>query len=351
MKRNGILVCIGLAFALALRVAHGDTNGQQLAVSAGRPLVGMPAPRLIVKTIDGATIDLGRLYGRKAVYLKFWATWCTYCREQMPDFEHTYETAGPDLAVIAVDIGLNDTLADVRAFQRNMHITMPIVIDDGRLAQAFQLRVTPQHIVIGRDGRVLYVGHLADTQLHAALRAARTIAVSAHSNGALSAPAEAAIVHLGVGDVLPEESRRTLKGARFSLRDPQQSRRTILVFISPWCEDYLATTRPAVSAACRNMRLAVAALARNPAVHVRWLGIASGLWVTTQDLKDYQLQYGVRIPLTLDASGRDFRTFDVTQMPTAVIISDHGRVLRKIVGEQFRDAAGLRAALSPAQIS
>jgi thiol-disulfide isomerase/thioredoxin len=62
----------------------------------------------MLRTIDGEVIDLGGLYGKKAVYLKFWATWCVPCREQMPHFERVYQTAGRDLAVVAVDIGLND---------------------------------------------------------------------------------------------------------------------------------------------------------------------------------------------------------------------------------------------------
>jgi len=52
------------------------------------------APRLNLETIDGDVIDLGGLYGRKAVYIKFWATWCVPCRQQMPHFEQAYETAG-----------------------------------------------------------------------------------------------------------------------------------------------------------------------------------------------------------------------------------------------------------------
>ena len=84
---------------LALCAAPGHaTTGEERRQAAGAPLVGQPAPRLVVTTIDGRRIDLGALYGRKAVYLKFWATWCVPCREQMPHFEHTYETGGPDLA-------------------------------------------------------------------------------------------------------------------------------------------------------------------------------------------------------------------------------------------------------------
>jgi thiol-disulfide isomerase/thioredoxin len=99
--------------------AAAEVSGQQRAQDAGRAILGAPAPRQVLKTIDGDAIDLGSLYGKKAVYLKFWATWCVPCREQMPHFEHTYEAAGPDLAVIAVDVGFNDSVEAMRRIEAN----------------------------------------------------------------------------------------------------------------------------------------------------------------------------------------------------------------------------------------
>ena len=167
----------------ASRPVAAETTGQERAEAAGKGLVGSPAPRAVVKTIDGDTIDLGALYGKKAVYLKFWATWCVPCRQQMPHFEHTYETAGPDLAVIAIDVGFNESLEEIQRYRRALGITMPIILDDGQLGGAFNLRVTPQHIVIGRDGRIQYVGHLADARLDAALVAARQPALPKADGG------------------------------------------------------------------------------------------------------------------------------------------------------------------------
>jgi peroxiredoxin len=340
-----ILAFAGIAFAGMACVgadARAATSGQQLAESAGRSLIGKPAPRLVVTTIDGETIDLGRLYGKQAVYLKFWATWCVPCREQMPHFERTYETAGTDLAVIAVNTGFNDPIGDVRDYRRKMGLTMPIVVDDGRFAAALHLRVTPQHIVIGRDGRIQYVGHLADARLDAALRAARTAAAPAGTGD--TAPAAApAIAPLAVGSQLPSESAKTIDGRRFHFLDAHDSRHTVLVFLSPWCESYLETTRPAASANCRRMREEVTAVAGEGSA--RWLGVASGLWATPPDLREYRLKYHVNIPLALDESGALFRAFNVNEVPVVLVADGSGRIVRRIEAADLATPSALKAAI------
>lgn len=342
----GALLCGSLVAAPAV----ANLDGQQRAQAAGRAFMGEAAPRLLLETIDGQAIDLGALYGKKAVYLKFWATWCVPCRQQMPHFQHVYATAGSDLAVIAIDVGFNDSIDAIRSYRKKLKITMPIVFDDGRLRAAFHVRVTPTHIVIGRDGRIRYVGHLADAQLDAALLAARSSAagdVRASSRDARNLPADPDPPAIGIGDPLPKRSLRTIDGRRFDFtpgKAPQKL--TALVFLSPWCESYLATTRPEVSANCRDMRAQFTALDGDP--HVRWLGIASGLWANTEDLEDYRKQYRVTIPLTLDASGEVFRAFRVNNVPTVLIAGADGRILRRLEGNAAQDPAALRRAIDAA---
>jgi peroxiredoxin len=325
--------------------AHAQGTGQQRAEAAGHDLVGSPAPRMVLKTIDGESIDLGSLYGKKAVYLKFWATWCVPCREQMPHFERAYESEGSDLAVIAVNAGFNDSIEDVRAYRKQLGIRMPIVIDDGTLGTALNLRVTPQHVVIGRDGRIQYVGHLANDRLDAAIQAARSSPASGAASGgdgrgfkktALYAP----------GDRAPPFSAQTLDGSQFNVPEPAEQHPKVLVFLSPWCESYLATSRAAISANCRDVREQVDALAKQHP-QVRWLGIASSLWATKEDLSKYQSDYKVTIPLTLDESGALFRTYQVRKVPTVIVINTQGKIERRIEGSDPRLPAQLQAALLP----
>jgi peroxiredoxin len=301
-------------------------SGEQRAEAAGQSLIGSPAPRMVLKTIDGQTIDLGKLYGKKAVYLKFWATWCVPCREQMPHFEKTFEARGPDLEVIAINAGFNDSVDDVREYRKRLGIKMPIVIDDGTLGTALNLRVTPQHVVIGRDGRIEYVGHLANDQLESALAAARKAPATEKAGVAGTAPVKLS-VH-GVGEAAPAFSVTALDGTQFTNKGP-----VMLVFLSPWCESYLEKSRAAVSARCRDVREQVESLAKQHP-DVRWLGVASGLWSSQDELSAYAAKYKVTIPLTMDASSAMFNSFHVRSVPTIIAINGSGQIASRIEGNE-----------------
>jgi len=315
-----VILFLLLAFSA---LAQAET-GEQHAQAAARGLVGTPAPKLVLKTIDGQTIDLASYYGKKAVYLKFWATWCVPCREQMPHLKEVYEHAGSDLVVIAVDVGFDDTLEDVRKYRDTMGLKMPIVFDDGSIGEAFHLRVTPQHVVIGKDGRVLYVGHEVNAKLAAALKAARTATASSDAAIAASHGADDDDSEHVTNLTVP-----TLNGEPFHL-DAQHAHPTVLVFLSPWCETYLATSRPALAASCKAVREQVTTLSRDS--QVRWLGIASGLWAGKGDLLAYQREHHLAMPLALDASGTVFRRFRVMHVPTLLLIDAQGHVVKRNEG-------------------
>lgn len=327
MSRILRLLCfLALSQCLVVPVS-ADSEGQQLAQQAGQSLIGSSAPALVLKTIDGQTIDLGKLYGKKAVYLKFWATWCVPCRQQMPHFENAYEHAGPGLAVIAINAGFNDSLEDVQAYRRAVGLKMPIVIDDGRLADAFHLRVTPQHIVIGRDGEITYIGHLVDDRLEAALTAAR--ARPAKAVAAAKSTAGRAST-LSIGARVTTLSLTGLDGSALALADPAASRPTVIFFLSPWCESYLKKSRPERSAACRRAREQSERLSSD--AKVRWIGVASGLWSTAADLGGYRDQHRIDMPLALDESGAIFRSFGVRDVPVFIVVSSKGEIIGRVNG-------------------
>src|ERR1700743_2619822 len=163
-------------------------------------LVGKPAPALTLKPIDGNPINLSGIYGKRPVYLKLWATYCIPCRVQMPGLKAIFASTGDQMPVIAVNAGIGDDIGKVKDFIQEFDLRMPVAVDDGRLGAWIGMRATPVHLVIGRDGRVIFAGHqdgpLLDAQIQQAL------ASKASPNGvAITSLADLAI--LRTGDIIP----------------------------------------------------------------------------------------------------------------------------------------------------
>jgi peroxiredoxin len=313
--------------------------GEELAQRAGATLLGSAAPVVSMTTIDGATISLSSIYGQKPVYIKFWATWCIPCRQQMQAFEATYQALGDNMQFVALNIGLSDDEASVRAFRDTYSMTMPIVMDDdGRLAELFHLRVTPQHVLIGRDARFAYIGHAENATLHTAiddvLRRASPSSTTTHGatepngtepNGTADDRPEV----FKVGDTVPALTVTTSSGEPHPLRGAGPNRIRAIVFFSSWCEWYLQKTRPGTAHACARVRQSVETLIHQKS-NIDWLGVAGGPWATESDLADYRTNNQVTLPIGIDASGALFRAFGIRDIPTVVVIDSAGTVIQII---------------------
>ncbi|QWP79000.1 TlpA family protein disulfide reductase [Lysobacter sp. K5869] len=336
--------CAVAAASFAALPAQAET-GEDFARQAGSRVLGRALPPLTLTDIDGGRHDLGALRGRKAVYLKFWATWCSPCRAQMPHFQRAFLGRGEDLEVIAVNIGFDDSLEQIRAFQREYRIGMPVVRDDGRLGELFGLRVTPQHVLIGKDGRVAYVGHEADARLDAELARVRRAPAPAEAGAAaplLAAAAQPGAAPLAAGAAVPALGLQSLEARPLALSDPARRRASVLVFLSPWCESYFAQTRPQSARECRQARESLVAHGRDR--RVRWVGIASGLWASPQDLREYRDRHRIPAPLALDRDGEAFRRFGIDRVPAVWLVDAQGRLLRRLAPGEDVAAAALAAA-------
>jgi thiol-disulfide isomerase/thioredoxin len=300
-----------------------DADGESRAKKAANGLLGRPAPALTLKTIDGESIDLLSLYGRKPVYFKFWATWCVPCRQQMPGFEDIYQKYGDDIEVIAVNTGFNDSEAAIREYTQKITMSMPIVVDDGTLGSQLNLQVTPMHVLVGRDGRVVYVGHIDGPRLERAIKAVMAEVPDATVDA--SAPTQTR--QFAVGDTVANISLTTLSGKKVALGTSDKPQ--ALMFFAPWCESYLAESRPAMAANCARIRKQVETLVKKS--NYAWYGVSSNLWVRRDEVEAYRQETNTELPLAYDGSGELFRAFAVRDIPTIVLMKPDGTVT-KIIG-------------------
>lgn len=331
------LLCL-FVLSSNLHAADDDysAEGEQRAKSAGATLVGTLAPQITIKTIDGKTIDLAQVYGNKPVYIKFWASWCVSCRRQMPGFEDIYKKYGDKVQVIAVNTGISDNIKSVKKFRKKMGLTMPMTIDDGKLARAFNLRVTPQHLLIDKNGKFAYFGHMDDKKFHQALD--KVVAAKASDIPLNNPTFQANYSGYQVGDTVPNLAFTTIDDLPLNLKfNAPNSKKVAVIFFGPWCEWYLEETEPKTSKACTKVRELIEKKSKTS--NVQWLTVSTNLWSSITDIKDYRKSYGTTLPILFDKEGEIFKQFGVNQMPTITLIDPDGKISVKssVQDENFEE--------------
>lgn len=131
-----------------------------LAASAAAVEPGAPAPAFRLPTFDsGQAVSLADFRG-KVVFVDFWASWCSPCRQSLPLYDKLRENyATADFAVLAV--GLDEDVADAKAFLAEHPVKYTTLQNpQGDVAKAFDLKGMPSSYLIDRDGivRARHVG-------------------------------------------------------------------------------------------------------------------------------------------------------------------------------------------------
>ena len=159
-----LLALIGMAIWQAI-----DSKTEEKAANdqLGGLKAGVKAPDFELKTLSGEEVKLSDYRGKK-VFLNFWATWCTPCKEEMPEMEKIKAEYGNDLVVLAVNI---DSQNDVKAFADNYGLTFPILLDTESKKQSvndlYQVKYIPTSYFIDPSGIIdsVYLGAMNDKQM------------------------------------------------------------------------------------------------------------------------------------------------------------------------------------------
>ncbi|MFJ8530063.1 redoxin domain-containing protein [Bacillus sp. NPDC094106] len=93
--------------------------------------VGKIAPDFELSKLDGTTVKLSDLKGKKVI-LNFWATWCGPCQQEMPDMEAFYKTHKDDVEILAVNYTVSERAngeEKVKQFAEEKGLTFPVLLD------------------------------------------------------------------------------------------------------------------------------------------------------------------------------------------------------------------------------
>ena len=120
-------------------------------------LWGKSVPDFSATDLDGNPISLQDYHG-KVVLLDFWAVWCGFCIDEMPDLKRVYDTykeQGFDI----IGVSLDDTEKELRDYIKENDIQWRQIFDNARgensLVRQYGIRGIPAPWLIDRDGTLI----------------------------------------------------------------------------------------------------------------------------------------------------------------------------------------------------
>lgn len=114
------------------------------------------APDFTVTDINGNKVKLSDFKG-KPVVLNFWATWCYYCKVEMPDFNEAYKKY-PDVQFLMVNAtGTNgETVESAKAYIEQEKFEFPVFFDTEYAAlRTYGVSSFPMTIFIDEEGNIV----------------------------------------------------------------------------------------------------------------------------------------------------------------------------------------------------
>ena len=129
-------------------------------------------PDFTVEMLDGSKVKLSSLRG-KVVLINFWATWCPPCRQELAHLQEGVidHFAGRDVVVLPISRG--EDRATVESFIKKMGYTFPVGLDKSQaIYRQYASNYIPRSVVVGKDGKVVYVAVGYDEEIAKEVNAA-----------------------------------------------------------------------------------------------------------------------------------------------------------------------------------
>ena len=255
------------------------------------------------QTFAGSPVSLKSYIGHKPVYLKFWASWCLDCRRELPSLQHAYEEYQDQVAMFAVNLNINETDAAIRKLQEKNHLTIPIVMDhNGTIASNVEFVGTPFHVLINRQGEVVYSTYKDDALLQKKLA---QLAQTGTVEKVTELPPE----------VKTSSSESVVAGA------------SLLYFSATWCDWYMKDIHPEMAENCVNaIHVMDTFYQQHPQLPVQ--AYVTHLWTEPKDLTEYSKKFSIAYPLAIDQNNKQFRRVNGEGYPMMLLLNNGETVAR-----------------------
>ena len=134
---------------------NDDTSENTSAAQGETTAAAIAAPDFTVTDLDGGEVKLSDFKGTPVV-INFWATWCYYCKEEMPDFNEAYKNH-PEVKFLMINAtdGVQETVETAKAYVEKEGFDFDIFFDtNSEAVRSYNISGFPSTFFIDADGNL-----------------------------------------------------------------------------------------------------------------------------------------------------------------------------------------------------
>lgn len=165
-KMTGTVLAGGIVSASLYMAVVGYYVFPLIMANDKLTVTNAPAPEFELTGADGGKIKSSDLAG-KIVLINFWATWCSKCLQELPQFDKVYQTYkdNDNVTVLAVDLGSDgESLEKAKKFIAKKGYEWNTAFDaDTSAFSKMKLEDIPATVILDRSGniRLIHTGYNA----------------------------------------------------------------------------------------------------------------------------------------------------------------------------------------------
>ena len=151
-----LLAGAGIAYLVLSPQAYEEADLSAIGVAAASE-EDEKAPDFTVTDREGREVSLSSLEGRP-VFINFWTSWCTYCKQEMADLEQAYRTYGDrmDFMILDATTDSRESMAKAESYIQDEGYDLPYYFDTtGQATSLYKINVYPTSYFVDAQGNIV----------------------------------------------------------------------------------------------------------------------------------------------------------------------------------------------------